>query len=150
MSQELLRQLLIEEEGRIPYAYQDAHGFWTIGVGHLIDARKGGRLPEAIIDALLEYDLAEVRTQARTIPGYAQLNPVQRAVLGSMLFQMGLEPFDGDGVRDFRNFLRALATGDLAAAAAHGLDSKWAREDSPARARRQMRMLNSGIWEPKR
>jgi lysozyme len=141
-----LRQLLIEEEGVVPHAYPDHLGFLTIGVGHLIDERRGGKLPHTIIESLLDYDIAMVMSQAKTIPGFSRLNEIQQAVVCSMVFQMGFEPFDGDGFKDFKNFLASLAAGDLVSAAAHGLDSKWAREDTPERAKRQMQMLKSGHW----
>ena len=38
--------------GALGLSGQDGLGCWTIGIGHLIDWRKGGRLPDAIIDAL--------------------------------------------------------------------------------------------------
>lgn len=141
-----IRQLLIEEEGVVSHAYQDHLGYWTIGVGHLIDARKGGILPHTIVESLLDYDIAAVWQEAKTIPGFDRLNEVQQSVVASMVFQLGFEPFDGDGVKDFTNFLAAIAAGDVKAAAAHGLDSKWAREDTPERAKRQMQMLASGQW----
>lgn len=37
----------------MPHAYQDSLGYWTIGVGFLIDGRKGGRLPDAVRDFVL-------------------------------------------------------------------------------------------------
>jgi lysozyme len=141
---ELALQLLNEEEGRVPHAYQDHLGYWTIGVGHLIDERKGGRLPDQIINELLAYDIDEKTAQAQTLPGWEKLNEVQRAVLVSMVFQIGI-----DGVRGFRNMLAALAAGDLSKAAAHGRASKWARQDTPRRADRQMKMLQSGVWVPR-
>lgn len=42
------------DEGRVPHAYQDHLGYWTIGVGHLIDKRKGGGLTPDEVDYLLE------------------------------------------------------------------------------------------------
>ena len=36
-----LRKSIEDHEGRVPHAYQDHKGFWTIGVGHLIDERRG-------------------------------------------------------------------------------------------------------------
>lgn len=148
MSQ-IARQLIEEEEGRVPHVYRDHLGYWTIGIGHLVDQRKGGRLPDPIIDALFDYDYAEKRAQAERIPGFSRLNEVQQAAIVSMVFQMGFEPFDGDGFRDFRNMLAALARGDVKEAARHGRDSKWWREDTPRRAERQMRMLESGLWVPR-
>jgi lysozyme len=140
----VLEQLLNEEEGRVPHAYQDHLGFWTIGVGHLIDERKGGRLPDYIIDALLQHDIDEKLGQAKTLQGFDRLNEVQQAVLVSMVFQMGI-----GGIRGFPAMLRALAAGDINRAAAEGRDSKWAREDTPRRAERQMTMLESGLWLPR-
>lgn len=137
-------QLINEEEGRVPHAYADNMGFLTIGVGHLIDKRKGGRLPDHIIDALFRYDLDEKTGQAQTLPGWDALNEVQRAVLISMVFQMGLE-----GVRGFKNMLAALGAGELSKAAAHGRASRWAQVDTPRRAERQMKMLESGLWVPR-
>ena len=48
---------LKKEEGVIPHAYQDHLGFWTIGVGRLIDKRKGGGLSADEIDYLLSNDI---------------------------------------------------------------------------------------------
>ncbi len=139
----LAAKLIEEEEGRIPYAYPDHLGFLTIGVGHLIDARKGGRIPDFIISDLLEYDLDTCIGQARTLAGWEQLNDVQRAAVVSMVFQLGI-----GGVKGFRKFCGALAAGDIKGAAREGRDSKWWREDTPKRAERQMKMLESGIWVP--
>src|SRR3546814_8522584 len=50
---------LNREEGRIPHAYQDSLGYWTIGVGRLIDKRKGGRLTNVEIDMLLANEIAD-------------------------------------------------------------------------------------------
>src|SRR3546814_6170937 len=50
---------LNREEGRIPHAYQASLGYWTIGVGRLIDKRKGGRLTNVAIYMLLAHDIAD-------------------------------------------------------------------------------------------
>ena len=149
MSDELAARLIEEEEGRVAHAYPDHLGFLTIGVGHLIDAKKGGRLSDPIIDAIFAEDRVKFEKQAALIPGYFQLNAVQRAVIVSMLFQLGGEGFDGDGVKDWTNMLAAIARGDVKEAARHGRDSKWWREDTPGRAERQMRMLETGLWVPR-
>lgn len=146
---ELLRALLIEEEGERASVYPDQFGYLTIGVGHLVDEKKGGKLPPEIIRALLDYDIKDVEESAAKVPGFAQMNEAQRAAFCSMIFQLGFEPFDGDGIKDFKNMLAALAAGDLKQAAVDGRDSKWAKEDTPRRAERQMRMLESGVWVPR-
>ena len=48
-----LAQLLEAREGRVAHAYIDSEGYTTIGVGRLIDKRKGGRLTDREIDYLL-------------------------------------------------------------------------------------------------
>ena len=53
----MLKKQLIRDEGDVPYAYQTALGYLTIGVGFLIDKRKGGRLPDAVRDFWLDYEI---------------------------------------------------------------------------------------------
>jgi len=138
MSFDLAHRLVSEEEGRIPYAYQDHLGFWTIGVGCLVDQRKGGGLCDEAIDAQLEHDLKTARERAMAINGFSQCNEVRQAVIVSMTFQLG-------SLASWVNFRNALAAGDYNTAADHGLDSLWARQ-TPQRAQRQMQMLRSGEW----
>lgn len=144
-----IRDLLEEEEGRSDVPYYDHLGYVTWGIGHLCDPRKPTRMPANVIDAMFDWDVASAKQQAQTIPGFARLNPVQQAAVVSMVYQMGFEPFDGDGFKDFYNFLTALRFGDVKRAAIEGLDSKWAREDTPRRAQRQMQMLSTGLWVPR-
>lgn len=146
---EVAKQLLTEEEGRVLGPYHDHMGFNTFGIGHLCDARRPTPIPGPIVDQMFEYDFAEKEAQARLIPGFQRLNEVQQAAVISMVFQMGMEPFDGDGYKDFRAFLSCLAVGDLKRAAAEGLNSKWAKQDTPRRAQRQMKMLETGLWVPR-
>lgn len=148
MSQ-IARQLISEEEGRRAQPYYDHLGYVTWGVGHLADPRRACPVPPQVIDLMFDIDYQEKFNQACMIPGFAALNEVQQAIVISMVFQMGMEPFDGDGYKDFSKFLAALARGDVKKAAAEGLDSKWAKSDTPRRAQRQMKMLASGLWVPR-
>lgn len=145
----IARDLISEEEGRETQPYYDHLGYVTWGVGHLADPRKRCDIPGRIVDLMFDHDYAEKLALARQIQGFAGLNEVQQAVVVSMVFQMGFEPFDGDGFKDFSKFLAALKRGDVKTAAAEGLDSKWAKEDTPRRAQRQMKMLASGLWVPR-
>lgn len=139
---DLAEQLIEEEEGRVPYAYRDSEGYMTIGVGCLVDERvPGAGLCHAAIDAQLAHDMAQAREDAANLPGFQRLNPVQQAVLISMCFQLG-------NLHDWPHFKGALAMGDLRAAAGAGLNSQWAKQ-TPARAQRQMRMLETGEWVEK-
>jgi hypothetical protein len=70
---------------------------------------------------------------------FDRLNDVRQNVLIEMSFQMGV-----DGLLGFHDMLDAITAQDWAAAAREGLDSKWARIDSPDRARELMEMLRTG------
>jgi lysozyme len=138
MSFDLAHRLVSEEEGRIAHAYQDSLGLWTIGVGCMVDARKGGGLCDEAIDTQLDHDLKTARERASALSGFEQCNEVRQAVLVSMCFQLG-------SLSSWVYFRNALAAGDYNAAADAGLDSLWARQ-TPARAQRQMQMLRTGEW----
>ena len=164
---ELLRQLLLDEEcdGGVPHivAYKDSKGLWTIGIGHLLDARQtseelaamglteeldnweGFTLTEEQCYALFAIDVREAAEDIRgtfdTID-LENLGTTRAAIILSMVFQMGAA-----GFREFKNFIAALKAEDFETAAAEMLDSKWARVDSPARAQRASEAMRLGYFE---
>lgn len=141
MSVSNLRDLISLHEGRIPYAYQDSLGYWTIGVGHLIDRKKGGRLPEHIIDALLDYDISTHAGELeRALPWTKELDHVRQCVLVDMTFNLGIA-----GLLGFRNTLAAVKEQRWDDAAAGMLASRWAKQVGP-RAVRLADMMRSGRW----
>lgn len=128
---EALKADLIRDEGRKESAYQDHMGFWTIGIGHLIDERKGGKLPPHIIDALLDHDIATAQAQLDDKVAWWKSRPesVQLALV-QMVFQLGI-----GGLLKFQKMLSALHAGDYATARKEALDSAWAKQ-TPERAAR--------------
>jgi GH24 family phage-related lysozyme (muramidase) len=137
---DLVEQLLDEEEGEKPFVYPDSRGFWTIARGVCVDSRvPGAGLPRAAMDAANEIRTEEARQRAMDLPGFNRCNAVRQAVLVSMCFQLG-------DLHDWPHFKGALAMDDYEAAAAAGMDSDWARTQTPARAKRQMQMMASGQW----
>lgn len=136
-----LRKMLSLHEGRIPHAYKDSMGFWTIGVGHLIDKSKGGRLPEHIIDALLDYDIeAHSKPLLDAIPWVAELDEVRQAVLFDMAFNLGVP-----GLLKWKNTLAMIQKGQYANAADAMAGSLWARQVK-SRAVRLVKMMRTGEW----
>ena len=136
-----LAQLLEDDEGRVAHAYQDHLGFWTIGVGRLIDKRKGGRLTDPEIDYLLSNDIAEKTGElARALAWFNDLDEVRRNTLIAMAFQMGTA-----GLLGFRNTLEMVKAGDYKAAGRGMLQSRWAQQ-TPLRAERMARQMESGVW----
>jgi lysozyme len=128
------------EEGVVPHAYQDHLGFWTIGVGRLIDKRRGGRLTDAEIDLLLTNDIARFVAAMEGWPAWVRVkdDPVRAVALLSMCFQMGPA-----GLGGFATTLAMIARGDFDGAATNMLASLWAKQ-TPARAKRVAAMIRTG------
>lgn len=136
-----LASLLEIEEGRVRHAYQDHLGFWTIGIGRLIDKRKGGGLSNAEIDYLLQNDIREKTAElVRALPWFSDLDPVRKDTLVAMAFQMGTE-----GLLGFKNTLEMVRSGDYKAAGRGMMNSRWAQQ-TPIRAERMARQMESGLW----
>jgi lysozyme len=136
-----LKDQLIRDEGVVRHAYEDNLGFTTIGVGRLIDVRRGGGLSLSEIDFLLTNDIGEKTAQVlEALPWAKDLNAPRFAVLVNMAFQMGIH-----GLLGFPGMLGAVRTGDYKAAAEHMLDSKW-EQQTPTRAHRLADQMESGEW----
>lgn len=137
----LVRQLN-GDEGRKACVYQDHLGFWTIGVGRLVDARKpGAGLRPKEMDYLLTNDITD-RVQALTtrLPWFIQLDEARQGVLLNMSFQLGVE-----GLLGFKNTLELVRQGKYEDAAAAMLQSKWAGQ-TPERAKRLSDQMRDGQW----
>jgi lysozyme len=125
-----------EDEGFRSKPYLDSNGVLTIGWGTNI--AQGIDHTEATF--FLEHRLGlAMRDCIRRLPWFGRLDEVRRGVVLRMAYQLGV-----DGVLGFRKFCAAMAAGNWNAAADEMLDSKWAREDSPARAHREARRMREG------
>lgn len=142
MKTELTRQLR-GDEGVKAHAYQDHLGFWTIGVGRLVDERKAGSgLRPEEITFLLNNDIDDrIRELGRRLPWFLDLDPARQGVLLNMSFQMGV-----DGLLGFKNTLKLVERGDYAQAADNMLLSKWATQ-TPQRAQRMAEQMRTGRWQ---
>jgi lysozyme len=130
---------LIRDEGFKRHAYQDHLGYWTIGVGRLIDARRGGGLSDEEIRYLLKNDIARIEKDLdEKLPWWRELSERRQRALANLAFQLGT-----GGLLEFSNMLDALEDGDHAKAAEEALDSKWAVQ-TPQRAQRIATMIREG------
>src|SRR5678809_1238796 len=103
----MLKKQLAQEEGNVPYAYQDHLGYWTIGIGFLIDKRKGGGLRPEEIEFIFNNRIKLLKEELnKKIPWISSLNEPRQAVLISMAYQMGV-----DGLPVSYTHLRAHETG---------------------------------------
>jgi len=137
-----LRPQLSRDEGRKASAYQDHEGNWTIGVGHLIDAKLGGTLPDFIIDDLLNYDInVKLKEVLTAFPWASTLSEPRLGVLVNMCFNMGI-----DNLRGFKLMLAAMEKGDWQEASIQCADPDYVK-DVGQRAHRLAKQLLTNEWQ---
>jgi lysozyme len=140
MKAELTKQLRRDED-EVLHAYQDHLGFLTIGVGRLIDKRKGGGITPEESAYLLSNDIDKRQAELlRRIPWVSTLDSVRFGALLNMAFQMGV-----DGLLGFKNTLAMVRAGDYVQASEGMLNSLWAKQ-TPARAKRISEQMRLGVW----
>lgn len=144
MDKAKLVQELRDDEGEKLRAYKDHLGYWTIGVGHLIDParganpapfgvdlRNGGTITAEQSAILLDRDIdAKAAQLDKRMPWWRNLSDNRQRVLINMAFQLGV-----DGLLAFKNTLAYVLQSDYHSAAAGMLASKWATQ-TPNRAKR--------------
>jgi lysozyme len=140
---ELVRQLR-GDEGERACVYRDHKGFWTIGVGRLVDGRRAGAgLRAHEIAFLLNNDVDDrIDALTRRLPWFQNLDDARKGVLLNMSFQMGVE-----GLLGFEHTLSLVRDGKYENAAHAMLQSKWARLDTPERAQRMADQMRTGQWQ---
>jgi lysozyme len=133
---------LRREEGEVLHAYKDHLGYWTIGVGRMIDKRKGGGISAEESAYLLGNDIARIDADLRSrLEWFCGLDEARQGALIAMAFQMGV-----DGLMQFKNTLAAVRDERYEHAAELARQSLWAKQ-TPARALRVCAQLASGEWQ---
>lgn len=134
-----LKAQLPIDEGVKDHAYQDSKGYWTIGVGHLIDKRLNGHVSGAVIALMLEEDIALADRAARVlVPPFDALSEARKEVICNMAFNLGQQRLSG-----FVNTLRAINEGRYDAAADGMSSSLWATQVGE-RATRLVKQMREG------
>lgn len=133
---------LKRDEGEVLHAYQDHLGFWTIGIGILIDKRKDGALRPEESEFIFRNRLRLLDAElASKLPWITKLDPARKGVLINMAFQMGVT-----GLLGFKNTLALVQAGKYQEAAKGMMQSKWASQ-TPARAQRLSNQMATGEWQ---
>lgn len=147
-----LKNELSRDEGERLTSYLDSLGYWTIGIGHLIDPklgadpapfgrdlRFGGSITGEQSATLLEQDIAEKQAELdKHLPWWRDMDEVRQRVITNMIFNMGMKRLLG-----FANTLAKMKDGDYAGAASGMLKSRWAGQVH-ARATRLAKMMETG------
>lgn len=142
MKAELAKQLH-GDEGERACAYQDHLGYWTIGVGRLVDSRKpGSGLRPDEITYLLNNDIDDrIDALTRALPWFIEMDGARQGALLNMAFQLGTE-----GLLKFERTLDLIKDGKYDLAAHAMLQSLWAKQ-TPARAKRMAEQIRTGQWQ---
>lgn len=136
-----LEDQLVRDENEVLHAYQDSEGFWTIGVGHLIDVRRGGSIPQEISRALLRIDIASASEFVGQNFGWTQtIDEIRQGAFLNMAFNLR------ERLYGFKNFLVDMEQGKYAAAADEMVDSLWEKQVG-ARAHRLAEQIRTGTWQ---
>lgn len=137
-----LQSLLIKHEGIRHSAYQDSLGYWTIGVGTLIDARMGGKLHDDEIEYIFNNRIRiHTRECEDSIVCFKNLDTVRRAALINLCFNMGI-----DKLLKFKNTLAAICDGRWDEAEAGLRNSKWATQVQKERVEDICHMIKTGEY----
>lgn len=119
--------------------YNDHLGFATLGIGRLVDRRRGGGISDAEALHLLTNDIDERHELLqRSMPVYKSLDAVRQRAILNMSFQLGVE-----GLLKFKRMIAALTRRDYGTAAVEALMSDYGKQ-TPARAKRVADMIETG------
>lgn len=133
---------LKRDEGEVLHAYPDHLGYLTIGVGILIDQRKGGGLRPEESEYIFRNRLMILRRELTSrLPWFRRLDDARQGALINMAFQLGI-----NGLLNFRRTMSLIQSGQYAQAAAEMLDSRWAKQ-TPERAKRISEQIRTGVWQ---
>lgn len=134
---------LVADEGEVLHEYKDHLGYSTIGVGILIDARRGGGITQEESRYLLRNRIRQREAQLeQRFEWWPAIDDVRQGVLLCMSYQLGVR-----GVANFTRMCAALRIRDYITASIEMLDSNWARKQTPKRAERMARIMKTGVWE---
>lgn len=140
MTDDQFLAMLTRHEGTRKTVYRDSRGYWTIGVGFLIDPSvPGAGLTDEEIKAVLNIRVDAVYNEliARE-PWIANLSSNRMAVLLDMAYNLGEAHLES-----FKNTLAFIKNGDYNQAAMGMLNSLWAKQVG-ARATELADMMRNG------
>jgi lysozyme len=133
---DIASEQLRRDEGYREKPYTDTVGKLTIGIGRNLD---DVGLSQEECEFLYANDLERaVDTARRFVPKFDLLSETRKAVVVNMAFTLG------GRLSEFVKFLAAVDSGRYPAAADEMLDSKWARQQAPNRARRLAGQMREG------
>ena len=134
-----LKESLKKHEGYEPRVYKCPNGFDTIGYGFAIkDLFMDKELADFILDKKIRGLLAGIEANDDWDTWFWDKPQNVKEVLINMIYQIGFS-----GVRKFRKTIQYIKDDNFLLASEEMLDSKWARSDSPNRAKELSDIIKS-------
>ena len=134
-----LKEQIAHHEGYEPRVYKCSNGFDTIGYGFAIkDLYMDKEVADLILDKKIRGILASIEANEDWDTWFWDKPQNVKEVLVNMIFQIGFT-----GVRKFRKTIQYIKDDNFLMAAEEMLDSKWARSDSPNRAKELSDIIKS-------
>jgi len=140
MDRDKLKAQLLIDEGYKGAAYTDSLGILTIGIGRMIDSKRGGGISKDEALYLLSNDIDSVNAKLNeALPWFKSLDDARQNVLLNMGFNLGVP-----GLLKFQKTLDCVRHGDYKKAAAEMLNSTWADQVGD-RAKRLAKTMETGV-----
>ena len=134
-----LKEQIAKHEGYEPRVYKCPNGYDTIGYGFAIkDLFMDEEIAGLILDKKIRGILASIEGNEDWDSWFFDKPEPVQDVLVNMIFQIGFS-----GVRKFKKTIQYIKDDKLLLASEEMLDSKWARSDSPNRAKELSDILKS-------
>ena len=134
-----LKEMIARHEGYEPRVYKCTNGYDTIGYGFAIkDLYMDEEIANLILDKKIRGLLARIEGNDDWDSWFFDKPEIVQDVLVDMIFQIGFS-----GVRKFKKTIQYIREDKLLLAGEEMLDSKWARSDSPNRAKELSDIIKS-------
>ena len=137
---ERLKEMIAEHEGYEPRVYKCTNGYDTIGYGFAIkDLYMDKEIADLILDKKIRGILSRIMADEEDWDTWFFEKPqAVKEVLINMIFQIGFS-----GVKKFKKTIQYIKEDNFLMASEEMLDSKWARSDSPNRAKELSDIIKS-------
>jgi lysozyme len=141
MSDPFLEQRIIEHEGIKKSIYKDSLGFWSIGIGFLVDPSKNAGLSVEECMMILRSRISNLEKRLSQYNWYTVQDVIRKGVLLELSYNLGVA-----GLLDFKEFLALMAARRCSEAALDLKGTKWASQVSPARVNDILMRLREGTY----
>ena len=134
-----LKEQIAKHEGYEPKVYKCTNGYDTIGYGFAIkDLYMDKEVADLILDQKINKILKRISADEDWGDWFLEKPQAIQEVLINMIYQIGFS-----GVKKFRKTIQYIKDDNFLMASEEMLDSKWAKSDSPNRAKELSEIVKS-------